>query len=191
MYEKLITEFRKLHQPIYTVWCDYLSEYELDDDADEDLYLLDLELHEDISFNVFNYWMGEDKYRKQEVDLSQHFATFGENGDGSLIAIWLSKGKKVLECPVVVIGSEGELGIVAPDYLTFLQLSAMGCGMYDLMDWQPTEAQDSFLPMIDFLNYIKTTFKRSSIDKSEVGLILEKARAGSPNLEEMVEDFFK
>lgn len=78
------------------------------------------------------------------------FRAFGQDGTGGLAAFWLVRpGQKLVDQPVVFLGSEGETAVVARDLAAFLWLLADGFGpweaatTYDLEPgWvpQPNEA---------------------------------------------------
>ncbi|SCF34276.1 hypothetical protein GA0074695_5833 [Micromonospora viridifaciens] len=57
------------------------------------------------------------------------FRVFGQNGAGGLAAFWLVRaGEPVERQPVVFLGSEGEVAVVAQDLTAYLWLLADGFG---------------------------------------------------------------
>ncbi|NJP68532.1 SMI1/KNR4 family protein [Streptomyces spiramenti] len=60
------------------------------------------------------------------------YLVFGQDGTGGHAAIWLVReGRPLTEQPVVFLGSEGELGVLAPDLAGFLWVLADGSGPYE------------------------------------------------------------
>jgi len=67
------------------------------------------------------------------------FRVFGQDGTGGNAAFWLVRpGRELAEQPVVLLGSEGETGVVARDLGALLWLLADGFG--------PWEAATSYEP---------------------------------------------
>ena len=64
-------------------------------------------------------------------------AVFGNGSTGSSYALWLARGSSPDDCPVVLLGSEGEFLALANTPLEFCQL--LGCG-YDELEWDNLEA---------------------------------------------------
>ncbi|GLZ80733.1 hypothetical protein Afil01_55400 [Actinorhabdospora filicis] len=57
------------------------------------------------------------------------FRVFGEDGTGGAAALWLAReGRPLTEQPVVFLGSEGEIGVVAANLSDLLWLLADGVG---------------------------------------------------------------
>ncbi|MFF2082060.1 SMI1/KNR4 family protein [Kitasatospora sp. NPDC058162] len=60
------------------------------------------------------------------------FRLFGQHGTGGYAAIWLARpGRPLAEQPVVVLGSEGQTGVVATDLADFLWVLAAGLGPFE------------------------------------------------------------
>ncbi len=74
----------------------------------------------------FRAWTGDN-------DLNgDAFRVFGQDGTGGYAAFWLIRpGRKLVEQPVVFLGSEGETGVVARDLGAFLWLLADGLGPWE------------------------------------------------------------
>lgn len=53
-------------------------------------------------------------------------AGFGAGPDGSTLAAWMPDGQDVMDAPVVLLGSEGELRVLADGFLDFLALFGIG-----------------------------------------------------------------
>lgn len=72
--------------------------------------------------------------RNQELD-GDDFRVVGEDGTGGYAAFWLVRmGRPVSEQPVVFFGSEGDLGVVAPDLGGYLWVLADGSGPFEAVD---------------------------------------------------------
>jgi len=67
-----------------------------------------------------------------DTSMQHSFAVFGRGSTGSVYAIWLLDGIAIKDCPVVTLGSEGELLVFATDSLQFCRL--LGCG-YNELEW--------------------------------------------------------
>ncbi|MFJ9567791.1 SMI1/KNR4 family protein [Streptomyces fuscichromogenes] len=81
----------------------------------------------------FRAWTGN-----AELD-GDRFRVFGQDGTGGYAAFWLIRPHRPLvDQPVVFLGSEGETGVVARDFSSFLWLLAGGYG--------PREATTSYEP---------------------------------------------
>lgn len=79
--------------------------------------------------------IGDDDMRAwfpTDMRMQQSFAVFGRGSTGSVYAIWLQDGTDVESSPIVVLGSEGELLVMATDPKQFCRL--LGCG-YNELEW--------------------------------------------------------
>jgi len=71
----------------------------------------------------FRLWTGN-----PEVDGSE-FRFFGATGDGDYAGFWLVRpGAPIVDQPIILLGSEGERGVVARDLADLLWLLAAGYG---------------------------------------------------------------
>lgn len=71
----------------------------------------------------FRSWTGN-----EEVD-GHEFRVFGQDGTGGSAAFWLERAGKLLPSqPIVFLGSEGEVGVVACNLADYLWLLAGGVG---------------------------------------------------------------
>ncbi len=87
----------------------------------------------------FRAWTGN-----PEVD-GAALRVFGQDGTGGYAALWLSRAGSLSEQPIVFLGSEGELGLVARNLADFLWLLADGFGPYEAVacpDRDPRPAAD-------------------------------------------------
>ncbi|MDZ7937753.1 MAG: hypothetical protein U5M53_05500 [Rhodoferax sp.] len=74
----------------------------------------------------FHAWTGN------AVADASPYRIFGQDGTGGYVAFWLVRtGADVLQQPIVFFGSEGELGVVARDFLDYLWLLAGRYGPYE------------------------------------------------------------
>jgi hypothetical protein len=63
------------------------------------------------------------------------FHVFGQDGTGGLAALWCVRpGRPLTEQPVVFMGSEGEVGVVAGNLSDFLWLLADGFGPMEVVE---------------------------------------------------------
>jgi hypothetical protein len=75
----------------------------------------------------FNQWFRNDR------DYAGALLLFALDGTGGLFALWSGQpGVEPAEAPVVFLGSEGEVGVVASTFDEFLRLCGSGCHMYTL-----------------------------------------------------------
>ncbi|MEU9284809.1 SMI1/KNR4 family protein [Streptomyces sp. NPDC048275] len=76
------------------------------------------------------------------------FRVFGQDGTGGYAAFWLIRpNRPLIDQPVVFLGSEGEIGVVARDLGAFLWLLAGGYGPWEAAtsyepDWTPRHNQE-------------------------------------------------
>ncbi len=83
-------------------------------------------LSPDDNVDWFRAWTGN-----QHVD-GIEFRVFGQDGSGGYAAFWLKYPERELEAqPIVFLGSEGELGVVAESLDQYLWLLAAGLGPHE------------------------------------------------------------
>lgn len=99
--------------------------------------------------------IGDDDMRAwfpNDPTMQQEFAVFGRGSTGSVYAIWLQDGIDVDSSPVVVLGSEGELLVMAADSIQFCRL--LGCG-YNELEWddltKPAAQSNDTKPLREWL----------------------------------------
>lgn len=86
--------------------------------------------HPDATAWWYRLWTGN-----QEVDGGE-FRFFGSEGMVGYTGLWLVReGRTLVEQPVVFLGSEGELAVMATDVGGFLWLVAQGHGPWEVMGW--------------------------------------------------------
>ncbi|AXG79831.1 SMI1/KNR4 family protein [Streptomyces paludis] len=70
------------------------------------------------------------------------FRPFGQDGTGGYAALWLVRaGRGLVEQPVVFLGSEGDVGVVARDLDSFLWLLADGLGPCEAVEQRGGDAR--------------------------------------------------
>lgn len=105
-------------------------------------------------------------------DLADQFGMFMRLPDGTEIAVWFHDGAIAGGEPVVEIGSEGSLRVLAPNVKAFMTDWANGKGLYDLA--RPTDDDDDNTP--------ETAAARAAYEKRMLDLIAAApdAPAGPP-----------
>ncbi len=87
-----------------------------------------------------------------DTEMQRRFAVFGRGSTGSVYSIWLRDGNDAENAPVVVLGSEGEMLVLATDCSEFCRL--LGCG-YDELEWddltKPSPTYETTQPLRDWL----------------------------------------
>lgn len=99
--------------------------------------------------------IGDDDMRAwfpNDPAMQDRFAVFGRGSTGSVYAIWLQENSTADLSPVIVLGSESELPVLASNSTEFCRL--LGCG-YDELEWDDLTAQspdwDATKPLRDWL----------------------------------------
>lgn len=92
----------------------------------------------------FKAWTGN-----KEADGSK-FLIFGKDGTGGFAALWLANESTApLDQPVVFLGSEGEIGVVARTFDDYLWLLASGHGPYEAVAY-PDDEKAKSQPFTEF-----------------------------------------
>jgi hypothetical protein len=74
-------------------------------------------------------WTGNEDVTGEE------FVVFGKDGTGGFVAFWPARpGRPLVEQPVVYLGSEGEVGVIAGDLAGYLWVLAGGVGPAEAVD---------------------------------------------------------
>jgi len=82
----------------------------------------------------------------------EEYLVFGQDGTGGYAAIWRAWADKgLLDQPVVFFGSEGDLGIIAENFSSFLWLLAGGFGPYEAVAY-PAEDREANATFTEFAN---------------------------------------
>lgn len=99
---------------------------------------------------------------------------FGHDGTGGYAGFWLiNSDKSILEQPIVFLGSEGEAGVIASSFDSYLWLLAHGVGPYEAVAYPDSDGS----PNEPFLVFAE---RNSSIGQTEVKKILEQAKMDYP-----------
>jgi len=110
----------------------------------------------------------------------EEYLIFGQDGTGGYAAIWCTRAHRgLLEQPIVFFGSEGELGIIAEDFSSFLWLLAGGFGPYEAVAY-PGENRDTNATFTEFAN------RHASSARMRPDEIIASARRQFPAFEESV-----
>jgi hypothetical protein len=119
-------------------------------------------------------WTGNSELSGKE------YLIFGQDGTGGYAAIWRTRADKgLLDQPVVFFGSEGDLGVIAENFSSFLWLLAGGFGPYEAVAYpgEDREANEAF-----------TDFARSHASSAPISPqeVLANARREFPTFEDGV-----
>ncbi|MEM7244083.1 MAG: SMI1/KNR4 family protein [Acidobacteriota bacterium] len=112
----------------------------------------------------------------------EEYLVFGQDGSGGHAAIWRARsGAPLEEQPIVFLGSEGEVGVLATDLADYVRLLGAGVG--------PCEAVQGLGPVIDGAAQPFRAFAAANVPASERGWeqILEAARNEFPDFTSHVE----
>ena len=103
----------------------------------------------------FRAWTGN-----SEADGSPYLV-FGQDGTGGYAAFWLVReGRNLLAQPIVFLGSEGEMGVVAQNFSDYLWLLAAGFGPFEAVE-HPGDERVSNTSFADFAQEHATTLRRT------------------------------
>ena len=121
-----------------------------------------------------------------DVSMQRRFAVFGRGSTGSVYALWLRDGDDANSAPVVVLGSEGELLVLATDPVQFCRL--LGCG-YGELEWDdlttPSPEWEVTKPLRDWLT------PRLTIEFPRTGdSIVASARERYPDFQAFVQSWW-
>lgn len=109
------------------------------------------------------------------------FRIFGQDGTGGYAAFWIATpDHSILEQPIVFLGSEGETGVVASNFDSYLWLLANGLGPCEAVAYPDSEGSSNE----QFLAFAQ---RNSSIEQTEVRKILEQARIDHPTFPSWIE----
>ncbi|MND37855.1 hypothetical protein D3C80_285500 [compost metagenome] len=106
---------------------------------------------------------------------------FGQDGTGGYAAFWvINQDKNILDQPIVFLGSEGEIGVVAKDFSDYLWLLSQNHGPLESIEYP----EDTSKINNNFLNFAKQNSK--SISRS-VSIIINDAQNSYPNFKDWIE----
>jgi hypothetical protein len=98
-----------------------------------------------VDFEAGEEWStGGPKAWTRNPDAEREFAVFGYDGSGGMVAFWLVNPGAIVNQPVVLLGSEGEVGVVASDLADFLYLLAGGVGPYEAVAYGTFKSEMTF-----------------------------------------------
>jgi hypothetical protein len=122
------------------------------------------------------------------------FINFAQDGTGSLFCLWLRPGHDDVEtAPVVYLGSEGELGVLAKDPAAFLEFVASGM-TFDghggsFFDPLESEADEDFVADVKARRAKVVKFVKRQLGKQELrhpSELRAEAEAAYPGLADWV-----
>ena len=177
MKKETLKELESYHKKLAIHWHE-----ELDGEEDlEDLEYSDFEGCEELNFSVFDYSFRDENLIRntaKETKYNKEFVGIGQRADGTLIALWIQE-EDVINSPVALIGSEGELGFIAPNYLTLMMLLAQGFDVFQLLDFSEKLWHDR---REKFIEYLEQEFGITPI--SDVKTLLAELKEQTINLSE-------
>ncbi|MEQ1324962.1 SMI1/KNR4 family protein [Acinetobacter soli] len=110
---------------------------------------------------------------------------FGQDGTGGYAAFWMvNQDNEILDQPIVFLGSEGEIGVVAKDFNDYLWLLAQNHGPLESIECP----EDNSKINNTFLNFAKQNSKSNSRPVSE---ILSDAQNSNPNFKGWIESLIR
>jgi hypothetical protein len=122
----------------------------------------------------FRAWTGNEHAE------SSCFRVFGQDGTGGYAAFWLIRDDPdVMSQPIVFLGSEGEIGIVARNFKDYLWLLAAGLGPYEAA-CSPNEEHIAQPALARFAELNAGPFKKAD-------QVLAEAQAEFPDFEQFIE----
>lgn len=109
------------------------------------------------------------------------FLVFGQDGSGGLAAFWLVRTDEPLDRqPVVFLGSEGEIAVIARDLDSYLWLLADGYGPWEAARYDNPDPDSQPQPDPRLVELAQRTPRQSATE------VIERARAEFPDFEELV-----
>jgi len=169
--QQLLEELEPLHTQLCDQW------YELVEEWEEEHELPDWEIYVELKHDVSDYWFSD---KEKEARMSQEFVGIGQMGEGSMAAIWLIEGRNLSNAPVVLIGSEGEVSVLANNYKNFMLLAGMGYNMYELHEVENPAGAPEEVAFQPFLDWVESEKNWKII--ADVYAEVNSARANNPDL---------
>ncbi len=106
---------------------------------------------------------------------------FGQDGTGGYAAIWpVNEGKPILDQPIVFMGSEGQVGVVAACFSDYLWLLASGHGPCEAVQFLDANASQN-MAFLEFAEQHASTPKAGAVE------IVAKAVDAYPSFNEMID----
>ena len=131
----------------------------------------DADLEGYASFN--EQYKPSDWARNPAVD--EQMLTFAMDGAGGQFTLWRQPGRELLDNPVVQLGDDGELHVLAPDFPSFVSLVASGVNLF-------TRSTDELSPAPQLQEFLTETWSDRTFD--DAATILSTAQAAWPGFEE-------
>lgn len=119
-----------------------------------------------------------------EIDVTP-FLVFGQDGTGGYAAFWLvNKDKEILEQPIIFLGSEGEIGVVAKNFDDYLWLLAHTHGSFEATSYPENDKKINQT----FLDFAK---KYSKSEHRAIMEITKDAKNTYPYFETWIESLIR
>jgi hypothetical protein len=110
------------------------------------------------------------------------YRVFGQDGSGGYAAFWCVREKaRLLEQPIVFLGSEGERAVIARNFADYLWLLAGGFGPYEACAYPEAERS----PNPDFVAF---ALAHAADARAEPRLVLAAAQKEFPNFGDLVSE---
>ena len=97
------------------------------------------------------------------------------DGAGGQFSLWLQPGRALLDNPVVQLGDDGELNVLAPDFPSFVALVGAGVNLF-------TRETEALSPQARVQEFLRERWADRSFDAPAA--ILSSAQAAWPGFEE-------
>ena len=124
---------------------------------------------------------------KDDEDVQAMFMPFGRGACGDIYTIWLTEGLSPESAPIVMLGSEGQLEVLALDSLEFCRLLCLGYSEIGLDD--STQPPSDYEETKRFRDFVQEKYNFTLPDTAQP--IIEKAKARFPNFQQWVADHQK
>jgi len=109
------------------------------------------------------------------------FRVFGQDGTGGYAAFWIThRDRHILEQPIVFLGSEGEKGVVASNFDSYLWLLASGIGPYEAVAYPIADGAANE-------QFVAFARENSSLEQMGGRAVLEQARNEHPDFPELID----
>lgn len=109
------------------------------------------------------------------------FRVFGQDGTGGYAAFWITDpDRHILEQPIVFLGSEGENGVVASNFDSYLWLLASGIGPYEAVTYPIADGAENE----QFQAFAR---ENSSLEQMGARTVLEQARSKHPDFPDLID----
>ena len=162
-----------------------LSEITLEDDFPEDI---DLEFHKAFqSVEETKSWLLA--WTNNSALTGSELRVFAQDGTGGMVCFWaMREEESVLDLPVVFMGSEGEVSVVASNFNELLLLLASGYGPYEANAYSPLGEKNPDVVMPDSLTQL---LRERGLERRSAEAILDEAKAAYPGFEDLVAEWNK